>query len=590
MRLPQIVRFGPRRTWARPGDVVAVDAEVRLAPGQGAALTVTLLDLDRELTSVRRSVLAAPRSPRAVPLRHTVELMLPPAPRHGYGLSLRVQAGGRTLVSSSAIEAIDGWWQSPRHAAITEFRDSEASARAVRDLAAWHVTVVQHYDWMWRHYRYEPPGGVERFRDALGREVSHSAVRSAIAAGHEVGLASLAYGSVYGAEPEYVQRHPEERVFDDHGEPLSLGGTFFITDLRPGSPWRRRLLREYRAAIRGFRFDGIHMDTYGRPHRALSADGERLELADLYPGLIDEASRSLSEVRADARVLFNCVEGFPLGSVAASPTASLYLELWPRDRSFADVVRWIERALAVAEGRQVVVAAYAAALRDVTPGDPRRDGAFEATLLLGSIIIAAGAYHHTIAEGGRLLVEGYYPAAVPMRAAERRGLRALWTFSARYLHLLSDRGRVPADLAGLLIRDHEGHIVRTAERPVAGAIWVTASQLTDGRRVLHVVDLRGQTDDAWDEPKVPARTVSGFELEWPGLRDPIASSPWSRRGDCLRLRSPSAAGATWRLPTFRRWLLITEAGAEGPSRRCRAGRVSPAPGTVMGGGLRRTAR
>lgn len=561
MRPPQITRFGPQRVWARPGDVIAVDAEVRLAPEQGATLTVTLLDLDRELTSVRRSVLAAPRSSAQASLRHTVELTLPPVPRHGYGLRLRVEAGGPASVASSAIEAIEGWWRSPRHAAITDFRDPEASARAVRDLTAWHVTVIQHYDWMWRHYRYKPPGGVARFRDALGREVSHSAVRSAIAAGHEVGLASLAYGSVYGAELEYVRQHPDERVFDEHGEPLSLGGTFFINDLRPGSPWRRRLLREYRAAIRGFGFDGIHMDTYGPPHSALAGDGERLDFADLYPGLIDEASRSLTAVRSDTRVLFNCVEGFPLGSVAASPTAALYLELWPPDRSFADVVRWIERALAVAEGRQVVIAAYAAALGDVTPGGPHRASAFEPSLLLGSIITAAGAYHHTIAEGDRLLVEGYYPAAIPMRAQERRALRALWAFSARYLHLLSDPGRMPADLAGLRIRDRAGHTVRTADRPVAGAVWVTASVLTDGRRVLHLLDLRGQVDDHWDEPKAPAQPVSGLELEWPGLRHPVAASPWSRRGDALPLRSLAVAGTGWRLPSFRRWLMVTETGA-----------------------------
>ena len=112
--------------------------------------------------------------------RVSVDVSLPSAVRHGYGLRLRASAGGRTVVATSAVEAIDGWWQSPRHAALTEFRDPAASAAAVRGLVGWHVTVAQHYDWMWRHYRYRPPGGQERFMDALGREVSHAAVRAAV--------------------------------------------------------------------------------------------------------------------------------------------------------------------------------------------------------------------------------------------------------------------------------------------------------------------------------------------------------------------------------------------------------------------------
>lgn len=562
MRPPRITRFGPRRAWAMPGATVSVGFVVYVDSSHPVEFTVTLLDLDREVMSVHQRVPVEPASSGRWSLGHSMDFALPPAPRHGYGLRLRVEAGGRTSMAGSAIEAIDGWWQSPRHAAITDFGDPAATARAVRDLTAWHVTVAQYYDWMWRHYRYRPPGGAERFVDALGREVSHAAVRAGIEAGHEAGVASLAYGSVYGAEPEYVRERPDERVFDEQGEPLSLGGMFHINDLRAGSPWRRRLIREYRVAAREFRFDGIHMDTYGPPHSALSADGERIEFADLYPGLIEEASRALSSVQPGARVLFNCVEGFPLESVAASPTAALYLELWPPDRSFADVVRWIERAAAVAEGRQIVIAAYAAALRSAVPGGPQRAGAFEASLLVGSIIAAAGAYHHTIAEGDRILVEGYYPAAIPMRVPEQEALRALWTFTARYLHLLSDPGRMPTDLAGLRLQERGGQPVLTTSRPVAGAVWTTASVLTDGRRVLQLLDLRGQADDHWDEPKAPARSASGLVLDWPGLRHPVAASPWSRRGDATALRSPASSGGVgWRLPSFRRWLLVTEAGA-----------------------------
>lgn len=454
-----IESFESTRPWFHPGDQATVEAVLSAATAVTVPLCLTLLDLDAEIVTVEGSVEIGP-----APRRHRFELALPDAPRHGYGLRLLVGDGDLACEAACAVEALDGWWQSPRHAAMTEYADAEAAAGATRELASRHVNVVQHYDWMWRHYRYRPPDGASEFKDALGRMVSHEAVHASIEAGHEAGIAALAYGSVYGAEPEHVARHPEDRVYDQDGEPLSLGGAFFINDIRPGSAWRTRLLREYVDAIGVFGFDGIHMDTYGPPHTAVSADGEAIDFASLYPGLIEEAAMLVAEVKPGARVLFNCVEGFPLAAVAAAPAAALYLELWPPDRSFRDVVGWIDRARAVAAGRQVVIAAYAATLKDAGTATDRA-AAVEPSLLLGAVIAAAGAYHHTLAEGDRLLVEGYYPAAVRMTPPEIVEFRALWSFTARYVHLLSDPESMVVEPSGLAITDIDGTPVSWSSSP-----------------------------------------------------------------------------------------------------------------------------
>ena len=74
-------------------------------------------------------------------------------------------------------------------------------------------------------------------------------------------------------------------------------------------------------------------------------DGEPIDFAALYPGPDRRgAPRVVAAARAGARVLFNCVEGFPLEPWPTAPAAALYLELWPPDVAYADVVRWIERA------------------------------------------------------------------------------------------------------------------------------------------------------------------------------------------------------------------------------------------------------
>ena len=387
--------------------------------------------------------------------------------------------------------------------------------------------------------------------------MSHRALRATIREAARHGIATLAYGSVYGAEPEHVAAHPDDRVFDDDGEPLSLGGTFFINDIRPGSAWRRRLLAEYVAAMRRFRFAGVHMDTYGPPHTASGADGAPIVFRDLYPGLIWEAATGVGAIR-DGRVLFNCVEGFPLEETAAAPVAALYLELWPPDDRFAHLVGWIDRARAVASGRQVVIAAYGLPMRHAHTRD-ERVRAFEASLMTTSVIGAAGAYHHTLAEGDRLLVEGYYPAAVRLRPSEARALRAAWRFGTRYVHLLTRTTRDEALERSVSLTARSGAPVPTSSAPTVGSVWVRASRTGDGRPVIQLVDLRHQPDDRWDAGKAPSPVVTGWRLSCPTLIQPIAASPWSADGEPMPVRR--IAGA-WALPRARRWLMVTEGRTE----------------------------
>lgn len=525
-----------------------MEVELTFTTLAAAAVRVelSLLDVDR-CVDMSYAVFRLPpgRSTR------TLSVNLPDAARHGYGLRAIVESEAGRSVAQGAIEALDGWWQSPRHAALTSYRTAKATAAAVRRLRDWHVTVVQLYDWMYRHYRYEPPSG-DIFVDALGQTVSHAAVRAAVTTGHEVGIASLAYGSVYGAEREYVDAHPDERVFDADGVPLSLGEVFYINDLRPESPWRRRLLDEYQRTIRYFGVDGIHMDTYGPPHHGFGSDGTAISFAALYPALIADGAAAVAAVDPTARVLFNCVEGFPLEAVATAPAAAIYLELWPPDIDYADIVRWIEQARHLGQGRAVVIAAYISTLRTVEHDAARRVGAIEAAVLLTSVIAASGAYHHVLAERDRLLVEGYYPEARALQRRERSEISAAWAFTARYLHLLSDPGSTESAASGFEIRDGGGRLVPTSATPTSGSVWVRATVTPDFTRVVQLIDLLDQVDERWDAERQPMNTRRGWRLVWPDEERPprqVAMTPWSGRGAARRM----VAGA---LPPFRRWIVV----------------------------------
>jgi dextranase len=553
----RVARFGPARPWFEPGSNATIDVEVAATGPTRARLLVELLDLDRVVAAADRVVrLRAGRS------RRRVKIALPGDARRGYGLRLTIVGpdGAALAAADAAVEALDGWWLSPRHAAITRFASPAATAAAVRALRDWHVTVVQDYDWMYRHYRYSPPPRDrlpgEAFVDTLGRRVSQAAVRAGIRAGHDVGIATLAYGSVYGAEREYVDGHPDERVFDETGQPISLGETFYINDLRPDRPWRRRLLAQYGAAVRRFGFDGVHMDTYGPPHRAFSAEGQPIDFAELYPELIADGARAVAAARPGARVLFNCVEGFPLEDVGDAPAAALYLELWPPDEHYADVVSWIERARTAGRGRAVVIAAYLSCLRARGDDPAARPGAVEAVVLLTSLITAAGAYHHVLAEDDRVLVEGYYPEARRLRAGELRELRAVSVFGARYVHLLTAPDAALETPNGIEVLAADGTPVPWSAKPDAGVVWARATRLADGSRVLQLVDLRAQPNDRWDALRTPVEAARGWRLRWPGARSVVAMSPWTDGG---RARPLEIDPDGWvRLPAFRRWAVVVD--------------------------------
>ena len=525
MTVARIAGIGLRRTWARPGATIEAIVEFDVPRAGRMTLEVDLMDVDRVVLRRRRR-----RRFDAGHHRLVFRLWLPNEARHGYGIRANLSSANwdpgaarpSTALAWASVEAIDGWWESPRHVALTSFREASAASGLVASAAAWHVTVAQAYDWMYRHYRYEAT--TETFLDALGRLVSHRAVRALVDAGHAAGIVTLAYGSVYGAESEYVAAHPDERVFDASGAPLSLGGTFFINDLRPGGGWRTRLLREYEHACRRFDFDGIHMDTYGPPHEAVAADGTPIRFDALYPGLIDEAAALVAATGHGRRVLFNCVDGFPLEAVAGRNQAALYLELWPPDDCYADIVRWIERARLAGNGKAIVIAAYVPALRDAGRDPRRRAAAIETAALLTTVIAAAGASHHMLADGDRVLVEGYYPAAVRLRAGEAAELRAAWVFGARYLHLLSDPSAESVPGAGIRILDRDGRPVPVTATPTAGSVWMRVTTTPSGD-VLSLVDLRAQLEDRWDAE----RQVVDRNTSWTGP-DPAPMRVFCRRG------------------------------------------------------------
>ena len=511
---------------------------------------------------------------------------LPDAPRHGYGLRLRVVADGSVAEATSAVEALDGWWESPRHAAITDYR--EASTVAASAVA-----------------RPGQPGMSTSSSTTTGCgatiATAHPTARSSSSIrwarrSHTMLSAPRSMRVTRPASPRWptarstAQRPSTSRSIPLNGSstrPASLSASAASstsTTCDPARPGAARLLGEYVDAIEHFGFDGIHMDTYGPPHSAVAADGEPIDFAALYPGLIEEAAALvvlddhsgaraccstasmaslLSRSRRRRRLRSTSSCGRP---TARSPTSS----------------RWVDHA----RGARRRAAGRHRRLRRDAEGRGRRRR--PCSRVRGDA--AAGLGHR---RGGCLSPHAgrERPAAggglLPRSRAHvtRRGsieLQALWRFTARYVHLLSDPGLDAVEPIGLDIRDAAGRPVPWATEPEAGSIWARVTQLGDDGRVLHLLDLRAQPDAWWDAPKQPPADAEGLRLTWTGAGTAVAASPWTHDGPATGgCRRPGAA----EVPALADGggALASGSGAIIHTVTCRPSLLRPARGPVRAG-------
>jgi len=519
--------IAPDRASYRPGQAaqVAITLTSRRATDVRGRLVLRLTWLDQLVQQSEQAVAVGPGATVSV----VCTLALPPTAPRGYGLdaALYDDAGHMLAEGSGALDVLDRWSQTPRYGFLSDFAPGQADVQARCDsLCRYHLNVVQFYDWMWRHYALLPPG--DDFTDALGRRLSLATVREAIAAIQARGAAALAYGAVYGAEPEFADAHPELALFDEAGKRVSLAGLFYIMNIAPGSPWVPLIVAEFAHAVRELGFDGIHLDQYGFPKTARTATGELIDLAEHFPPLIDLARAAVVSERPDAGVIFNAVGNWPIETVAATTQDVVYIEVWPPDESYNDL-RWlIGAARHLSGGKQVILAAYLSPFAQA--GAATLPQAEAAALLATAAIAAAGGSHLLLGERDGILCDPYYPKYATLRAGFAARMRAYYDFLVRYEEWLIapaiedwDAGDAqPCDL-------HGARLSRQAE---AQAVWCIARR-KPGYRIIHLINLADQADVAWNAPRTPPEPLRQIELSlrnMPAIRSALLLAPDAHLG------------------------------------------------------------
>lgn len=503
----------------QPGGVV-----VRVSPSVvGAAeIRVTVRDLDR--ITIRTQTPATAQ-------QQVVNFPLPAGPGRGYGVDVELvnTSGAVQHRRHTALDVQTSWMAVPRYGFLSQFAPGEQYDARADQLLARHITVVQFYDWMYRHYQYLPPTDV--FTDILGRTLALSSTKDALAAIQSRGMAGMAYGSVYGAEPEYALDHPDELLYDSAGNPESLANLFYLQDVRPG-PWRDHILGQYQTAIREVGFNGIHADQYGDMGAAFDHTGKLVDMAAALGSIVGSAESAAKDAGGDG-IIFNCVTNWPIDQVAPQPEAATYIEVWPPYIQLSDLGQLVTQARQRAPGRHVILAAYMQAAAK----EP--DSALSATLLTSATIHAHGGFHLLLGEGTGILVDAYYPKFVQPGAGFQRRLVAQWDFIVQYTAYLFD----------LSLKLRPSHGIR------AGKLWAIRRAGSDFE-TLSLINTR--TEDLWDaiKPPPPIRRHTKVEMPWKGhVSRVLVARPEAPQARVLPF-DHSEGTLRFTIPSVHEWALV----------------------------------
>lgn len=421
-------------------------------------------------------------------------------PAGGHGVELRV---GDT-VARTAVEVAPAARQRLRYGFVADYRPGRDISGVLDTVRRLHLDGIQFYDWAYRHA--DLLGGGPEYRDALDQPVTLAAVRALVAGLHEVGTDALGYAAVYAVGPQEWDRWQHLALQQSDGAPYALGDFLFLVD--PAAPeWLTHLVDDLRRAVDELGFDGFHLDQYGYPRRAVRADGAVVDLSRSFTALISGVRQALP----DARLVFNNVNDFPTAATARSPQDAVYIEVWDPHTTLGSLAQVVTRARAAGGGKPVVIAAY----QHVYDTAPAAQGDLAASFTMATLF-SHGATHLLAGEADRILVDPYYVRNHVVEASTAALLARWYDFLVEHDEILLDPGLV--DVTGAWAGAYNEALDVTyagspvGSEPVAGEVWRRVTEGADGRLVIHLVNLAGQSDSLWDAPRATPEAIGAGTL------------------------------------------------------------------------------
>jgi dextranase len=410
--------------------------------------------------------------------------------------------------AETAFDFAAHWREAPRYGFLSDFAPEDGGDNSDVDyLSRHHINIVQYYDWMYRHDRLLPDE--DTFRDPMGKISSLAVIREKMDALKSRGIASIAYAAVYGGLKDYADAHPEQVLYQADGRSYNLIDLFHIMDISPDSAWTEHIIQEF-AKVIAYGFDGLHLDQYGFPKKAIRRKDGREEvvaLKELYPTFINQVRAAVAPLNPEAGLIFNNVSNYPPQTTARAEQDIIYIEVWDPVSSLGHLKPVIDRARELS-GKQVVLAAYLPSFNPHNPLD-QTEAEIGAQMAMAAIF-ASGGYHLLLGEHENILTQAYYPDYGTVSPAFKETLRHYYDFIVMYRDLLFDHalddisltysGGINQEITfrkeGVVFDPHQG----------VGKVWTLIKE-KPGHTVLQLLNQTGVDNDIWHAPKKQAPTA-----------------------------------------------------------------------------------
>ncbi|MDF2843208.1 MAG: hypothetical protein K0R00_1634 [Herbinix sp.] len=426
-------------------------------------------------------------------------------PRGNYGVDVAVveKEQNNHSVLHTAFDIVNPHDYQIRYGFLSDFSPEEKEDTTdILSAKKLHLNALQFYDWMYRHDNLVSLE--EEYLEPLGRKISLQTIKNKVQACKENGIRPFAYGAVYAASKEAYEKNPSWAVFKKNGEPLYFADWLAFMNTSEGTPWYHHIIKEYVRAVKELGFQGIHMDTYGFPKFVWDDKKVRLSLAETFPGMIEQAKKSVKEVDSNAGVIFNAVNNWPVEYIAGTGQDAVYIEVWPPHVTYHHLYTLIREAKYLG-GKQVILAAYMEAFKNLTTEEDIL-AAQTSLLLANAVILASGGTQLVYGETNGILCDSYYVNYATLKENFLPTVRAYCDFTVRYAKLLFESNAMDISMTaanGI----NEDIKLSVAERPEImfsscgepGKVWSLIKE-TSKYTILQLINLTN-VNEYWNQPK-----------------------------------------------------------------------------------------
>ncbi len=419
--------------------------------------------------------------------------------------------GGYGVRIGSAVTAFDVLvdpFERSRYGFVVELTEGVDVPGVSRFFRRLHLNMALFYDWAYRHSQLMPPE--QHYVDPLGQERDLGTVDRMAGALADAGTVPLGYSAVYAVGSDEVADWSESLLLRSDGEPYRLGEDFLVL-VDPAEPrWLEHYLAQLKRVLEGTELRGFHLDQYGWPKFATRGDGARVDLSASFVTLLG----AVRDRMPGARFMFNNVNDFPTLATAPTPQDATYIEVWAPHTELQDLATIATDARAARPEHPPILSAYLSCYRE----DEAR--ANNAAGLVMATAFAHGASHLLLGEDGHALTDPHYPRNHGLAEPSIDFFSGWYDFAVRYGDLLFDPAaqHVTGSFTGGINEDVVLTGADFSTKAKAGTVWTHVVRTPLGI-VIHVINLVGQTETAWDAGKNPTQALAGTSLELALVRE-----------------------------------------------------------------------